>query len=546
MRRSSPPARVRRFGAIALAVLLLVGAVAPAAAAAPGEARAAQPAAGTDAPPDPENDTIGWEDGIWHNESIEVNQSDGLTDAELETFVARSMARVEYVREAEFNGTVPVEIISRQDYRNRTAANASDRPEFNRWNDQVWESLFIVGEDTSSATALSETSGSSVAGFYSPADDQIKIITSTPESPTVSNATLIHELVHALQDQRYDLTNATYRARTQDGDLGVNGVVEGEANYVEARYSQRCGEEWDCVETPGGPAAGGGQPNLGVLLTIFNPYSDGPVYVSDVVEEGGWAAFDERFRNPPRSSEQIIHATDEEPQPIEFEDTARGGWETFPAQGENGSDTVGEASIYSMFWYQARQYGADTINPQTLFDTDGQYDVYNYDAPPSDGWANDRVFPYRNGEGEGAEYGYVWKTTWDTERDATEFHDAYLRMLEAHDVEETEEGYYVVPGGPFEDAFLVVQNGTEVVVVNGPSVDAVEEIRPTLSPDTGTATPTPTPTSATDEDTGAGTDEGSNDEMPRSTTETETTGAGFGFLVAVIAVGVAGLLARRD
>jgi len=35
----------------------------------------------TDDPPaDPDEDVIGWEDGVWYDESIDVNQSDGLTD----------------------------------------------------------------------------------------------------------------------------------------------------------------------------------------------------------------------------------------------------------------------------------------------------------------------------------------------------------------------------------------------------------------------------------------------------------------------------------
>ncbi|QLG60804.1 Hvo_1808 family surface protein [Halorarum salinum] len=548
MRRSSPSVRSRRFGALLLVALLVVPSLAPVAAATPGEQVAAAGTWADDAPPDPENDTIGWENGVWHNESIHVDQSDGLNDTELELFVARSMARVEYVREEEFDETVPVEILSREEYRNQTEGRMGDRPEYNRWNDQVWEAMFVVGEDTGSAEAIGETQGTSVAGFYSPRDDEIKIITGTPEEPTVSNATLVHELVHALQDQQYDLTNETYTAHTQDGDLGVNGVVEGEANYVESRYSERCGEEWNCVETPDSGGGDGGNPNLGVLLTIFNPYSDGPVYVNELVQEGGWDAFEERFEDPPRSSEQIIHVTDEEPESMEFEDTARNGWETYPDRGQNGSDTVGEASIFAMFWYQASQYGADTVNPRTLFDVENEYDTYNYDAEPSNGWANDRVFPYRNGEGEDARNGYVWKTAWDTEADATEFNDAYLRMLEAHDARETDDGYYVVPDGPFEDAFLVVRDGREVIIVNGPTVEDVEDIRPALAAGTATSTPEGPTATPTDENGGSGENgaKGGNDGTATSANPTETTGAGFGFLVAVAAVGIAALLARRD
>ncbi|SHH45936.1 Hvo_1808 family surface protein [Halobaculum gomorrense] len=550
MRRSAPRSRVR-LTALVFAVVLVTTAAAPAFAATPASpgavATAGSPAMQQEAPPDPAADRIGWEGGYWHNESIAVDQSDGLSDEELDAYVARGMARVEYIREAEFESTVPVSIITREEYRNRSAGGGANRTAYNRWNDQVWEGLFIVGESTGSSDAIGQTTGSSVAGFYSPTNDAITIVTDSTDAPTINNATLIHELVHALQDQRYDLTNATYRAPTQDGTLAVDGVVEGEANYVETNYSMRCGTEWECVDTPqaGGSGGGGGGPNLGILLTLLNPYSDGPVYVHEIVQEGGWDAFEDRFRNPPVSSEQVIHRTDETPRPIEFTDRETNGWSTFsrdnPRLGQNGSDTVGEASIYAMFWYQAREYRADTINPNGLFDTSSPYDMYNYDAEPSNGWANDRLFPYRNGEGDDATYGYVWITEWDTEADAHEFRDTYLRMLEAHDVRQTDEGYYVVPDGPFADAFLVRLDGDRVTIVNGPTVDDVKNIRPGLEPvdaettTDGGASPTEPP---------AG-DDTAGDTAGTPAVTTETTGAGFGFGVAVAAVVVAGLLARR-
>ncbi|MFB6090273.1 MAG: Hvo_1808 family surface protein [Halobellus sp.] len=435
---------------------------------------------------DPVGDPLGWEDGRWYNESIDVDQSDGLSDSELRAYVGRAMARVEYLRGREFQKRVPVSVLSRAEYRNRSSGGSSaGQGEYGQWNDQVWEALFVVGESQGSGSAISSTRSSAVAGFYSPADDEIKVITPSPESPTIRNATLAHELVHALQDQHYDLTKATYSAETQDGQLATDGLIEGDASYVEQRYVERCGGAWECVPTPaasgGGGGGGGGPSNLGIFLTIFQPYSDGPVYVHDLVSAQGWSAVEERFEEPPVSSEQIIHRTTETPTPVTYDDRARDGWKLFPKQGENGSDTVGEASMYVMFWYQARTAGAETIDPQTLGNVESPYDTYNYDAAPSAGWANDRLFPYQKEVADGEEYGYVWVTEWDTERDAREFRRAYQAILAAHDAERRAENTYVVSEGKFADAFRVTRSGTRVTIVNGPTVSDLRDIRPRAS-----------------------------------------------------------------
>jgi hypothetical protein len=430
---------------------------------------------------DPAGDPLGWEAGYWYNESIDVNQSDGLSDAELDAFVARSMARVEFIRGLEFDDEVPVEVIPRSEFRNGSGSVPSPaEDDFAAWNNQVWEALFIAGEDVNVQRELSETQASSVIGFYAPADDEIKIITETPESPVIRNATLIHELVHAVQDQEFDLTSERYRGATQDHDLAIDGLIEGDANFVEDEYVRRCASgEWECVGTP--DQSGGEQgppPNLGILLTVFQPYSDGPVYVASLRSQGGWDAVDAEFDDPPASTEQVIHVTDEAPTPIEFTDRARNGWEPFPRQGVEGSDTVGEASVFAMFWTQARSTEADTLNPQGLFETESDYDTYNYAAEPSAGWGNDRVFPYHRGSGASAEYGYVWVTEWDTERDAQEFLRAYRALLRGQGGVQQATGVWVIEEGPYADAFRVTRDGTRVVIVNAPTRDDLADVRP--------------------------------------------------------------------
>ena len=419
------------------------------------------------------DEPIGKVNGYWYNESIDVDQADGLTDEELEAYVYRKMARVEEIRDRKFHSDVPVDVMTREEFREMRDARESDET-FNRWNDQVWKGLFIVGEDESSEEAIGTVFGGAVAGFYSPAEDRVVIVTDDGDNPVVDGSTLLHELGHAMQDQHHNLSDPQYRGATQDADLAIDGIVEGEVVHMEDVYEERCDSgEWECVETPetDGPDDDGPDPNLGIFLTVYQPYSDGPGYAADIIEEDGWEGIADRMDDPPKSTTQVIHRTDREPTPIEYEHTAESGWEHYPDQGVEGADTVGEASIYAMFWYQARTYGAETLS-----DTEVRQ-PYNYVSEPSSGWANDVLYPYRRGDDQD---GYVWVTEWETATDAQQFRDAYGAMLEAHDVRQ-DGGYHVVDDGPFRGAYLVSTDDTRVTIVHGPTTGAVSDIRPDLA-----------------------------------------------------------------
>ncbi|MBX0304369.1 Hvo_1808 family surface protein [Haloarcula salinisoli] len=403
-------------------------------------------------------DAIGWENGYWYDDPVDVTTSDGLNESELEAVTARTMARIERVRDREFESTVPVEVISRAEYRNRSGGRGSGVAGGDPWNDQVWESLLLVGENSGSSEAISDTRSDSVLGYYSPSRDRI-VIVSESETPVVDRRTLAHELVHALQDQQFGLGGAP---ETQDTQLARNGVVEGEANYVQNTYEQRCERRWSCIERPGdgsGGGGGGGRANPGVFTVIIQPYVSGPAFVDSVYDEGGWDAVDALHEDYAASSEQIIHPErypDETPVSVTVADRSNGEWNRFDH--DPVGDTVGEASIFAAMYH----------NDQTTADR------YSYVSQPSEGWAGDTVVPYRNGSGGG---GYVWESRWDSEGDAVEFAAAYRDALtETHDARNPRENVYVVPDGPFADAFRIVREGRTVRIVNGPTVGDLDEI----------------------------------------------------------------------
>lgn len=399
----------------------------------------------------PSEDVIGWESGYWHNESIDVNQSDGLSQSELNALMARSKARVEEIRQLEFTGPIEIEFVTRSELsppKNDTYGLSTAS--------QLWEALFLYGEATNTQQSVSRAQRSSILGYAAEeGSNRIVIVDSTPKNPTVSGETLIHELAHMLQDQRFDLSHQRYQRSTFDGETAKDGLVEGEATLITSQYYARCGDEWECIDKP--PSSGGSAATPGPArfhrLTYF-PYSTGEQYVQALYTAGGWERVNTAHENPPVSTEQVIHPKrPENPKPLSVSGAARNGWE--PTRWE----TVGEAGIRSLL-----------------------AESKNVNGSPSTGWGNDTLISYtkqNTNEGEQGQ-GYVWKTVWDSKTDAEQFSDVYVSRLKAQGAVRDGDNWRI-EDGTFADSFGVYRNGSTVTIVNGPTNDSLAAIRPNLS-----------------------------------------------------------------
>ncbi|AEN05631.1 hypothetical protein Halar_1925 [halophilic archaeon DL31] len=553
---------MRRALTTVAVVLLVLGSLAPAVSAAPTPARTAVGSEAvaqestarstTDhAPADPESDRLGWEDGYWHNESIDVNQEDGLSQAELNATVARAMARIEIVRGLEFEETVPVEIISRERFANSTRSGELNES-FRLFDDTKFEAMLLVGESKDSIEVQDENRGNSVLGYYSPSRDSIVIVSENTTSPKIDEFTLGHELVHALQDQHFDL--GSIRSTTRDGANANSGIIEGDANYVQQRYERRCGEggAWNgsCV-TPGSSGGGGGggggaPPNMGVYFLKFQPYSDGPAFVASQYRQGGWDAVNAVYSNLPASAEQVISPEkyrQDAPTQVALEDEHSGEWERLRPPNRADYAEVGQSGVASMFvyplYYQGRS-GGDIVQPREWlnYTADGsisRFDPLNYGFAYAAGWDGDRMHFYRNGDGE---TGYVWRLVWDSPADATEFRDGYEQVLAYWGAERVSENIYCIPEGEseFADAFHVTVDGDTVTIVNAPTVEALGEVRSSVSDSVETETATQTESVDSAEPT---------TEPDGSPSPTSTESPGFTAVATVLALLGSVLLARR-
>ena len=527
------------------------------------------------APENPETDQLGWENGCWYNESIEVDRSNGLNESELDAVVARGMARVEQIRELEFERTVPVQIISREQFQ----ANASYNTTVNNTLHQnvKWEAMLMVGEDTDAISVQESNRGSTVGGYYSPREERIVIVSENTTSPKMNEITLSQELFHALQDQRYNIS--AFDQSTQELHNAKDGIIEGDGNLVDQFYEERCTEEWDCLMPQPSPGGGGGGASIhfGMYLVTFQPYSDGPKFVDQIYKSEGWEGVNAVYENPPQSTEQTIlpekYGVDE-PTDITVRDTSSDEW--YVPQIENGTvdyAEFGEAGLATMLFYpfyHSDRTATPVVKTSSFFNftESGQlssYDPVNYTTKYTDGWDGDKLYPYvTDDSAETNETAYVWKTVWDSEKDAADFVEGYSMLLEYYGAEPVDDraNTYQLPEGEFEDAVYVNHTGTTVTLVNAPSVDQLSDVRAGAAPEVE-STPTATEEPATDEQTPTATetampteeptdteessdgemDDGESTETPAPTTATD--GPGFGIAAAIAALALAALALRR-
>ena len=149
-----------------------------------------------------------------------------------------------------------------------------------------------------------------VVGFYDPETDELAIRGSDLEAFNV-RTTIVHELVHALQDQHFNLHRPELDERDDEASLAFSGLVEGDAVRVERLYleslplADQKRAEREELEAAMGAGLDPDTPRI-LLELIGFPYIYGPAFVDAVVEVGGQVRLDEAFRQPPTTSEQIL------------------------------------------------------------------------------------------------------------------------------------------------------------------------------------------------------------------------------------------------
>jgi hypothetical protein len=173
---------------------------------------------------------------------------------------------------------------------------------------ELMKAIGLVASDLDLDKELDNFVADAALGLYLPSEEVI-YVNGRPGIPrALRELAIAHEVTHALQDQNYDLGDDVILDR--DLYLARQALIEGDALRVESRWSaanQTSAQRRVIAATLRGRSARGSS-RLGSLRTLlYFPYLQGVRFVDRIVEEGGLNALDEAFRNPPITTEQILH-----------------------------------------------------------------------------------------------------------------------------------------------------------------------------------------------------------------------------------------------
>ena len=274
---------------------------------------------------------------------------------------------------------------------------------------------------------------------------------------------IAHELEHALQDQHFDLLALT-KPLKDDGDrqLAHAALVEGDGTAVMLELqaqSMRLPVEQlpDLVSqlgeqllhgAPGQTPAFDGAPTY-VRDTLIFPYLEGLRFVMALRRGKPWSRIDAVFKQPPSSTEQILHPDRylSHDEPVLIDAAPLVG---LAPRKEIRRDVMGELGLRILFRTRLPEPQADAA---------------------ATGWGGDRLVAYASDDRSVPVV--VDRSTWDTELDAKEAYDAFValfgKITGGKPVATQTGARYVDTNG---DVWRVERRGSDIVALfGGPALD---------------------------------------------------------------------------
>lgn len=331
--------------------------------------------------------------------------------------------------------------------------NEDTTPEEMRTSELALKKLGLVPADFQFRPFIIKLLTEQVAGYYDPKTQQFYLadwIDLDGQKPVMA-----HELTHALQDQHFNLRRfEKWPKGDSDAELAAHALIEGDATLAMSRYIARSPLRalafLKSMEASGGSSEEIDRAPRALRESLLFPYEQGTEWTTQVYRRDGWARVSQAFTDLPQSTEQILHPEKyfarEAPVKVELPDirtTLGPGWKRIDY------DVNGEWSFYLILDQYLK---ASTESKRAAA-----------------GWAGDRYAVYE--EPKTGQLLITQLSVWDTEDDAREFYNAYMKRT----LRRYENAQEVTPRGTEEvRAWMTGEGGvrlelrgTRVLVVEG-------------------------------------------------------------------------------
>jgi hypothetical protein len=308
---------------------------------------------------------------------------------------------------------IPITYLTRQQVIEQWQQDSVDKTtlETVRQMQEFYKVMGLIAPEVDLVEAALRTESDAILGYYAPEEKMMYIIADSVNMFAQEEATFAHEYTHALQDYHFGLPTLLDPSTT-NGDrlLAYRALPEGDARLMEQLYidqnvpqDQRDYTAYRYLFQEH-PQIEGVSPALGIF-TYF-PYTAGQYFVTYLFVSGSysWQPVNEAYRNPPISSEQVMHPekylAGEMPTPITLPALALGGtWH------ELNQGVLGE--IGCLVWL------IDQVEPEVA-------------VKAAAGWNGDAYSLWVN---DSQQRVLVARSVWESEDEAAEFFEGFTTYM---------------------------------------------------------------------------------------------------------------------
>jgi hypothetical protein len=274
-----------------------------------------------------------------------------------------------------------------------------------------------------------------VQGFYDPKTDRLYLIQGV--SPQAQKPSILHELIHALEDQYYDLYARVKPLEDDDPDrfFAEKCVGEGSAEHARMLYekddpeaAKRAQQETMTEATARAQMAMFARVPAYMIVQTFLQYDMGPKLVESFVKDDYATRMNRLWDEPPTTQEQCMH-------PEKWVGPKR----DLPRRVVWGGDLAAAAGEG---WKKLHEIAVGELDLALFLDCHlgGRKGRIDLPAFASGLWANPGATKAARGwdagrdvylEKEGLPLGYVSALAFDTPRDAAEAAEAFEKVMRA-------------------------------------------------------------------------------------------------------------------